>query len=182
MLLKTALRNLRKNPVMNTICLVQLTAVFLITAVMVSAMSIRYRTYEPVRDILESNGVYCVYNSACGAVKPGGVTVDIRDSIFSAEELRGYMQADSVITIQTATAIPNGFNGERTDESLYKPARPLFYNDELLSRYKPELESGRWISENSDELEIVIPKGMYGADIGDTIDFLIVQYFSRCRL
>ena len=175
MLLKTALRNLRKNPVMNTICLVQLTAVFLITAVMVSAMSIRYRTYEPVRDILESNGVYCVYNSACGAVKPGGVTVDIRDSIFSAEELRGYMQADSVITIQTATAIPNGFNGERTDESLYKHARPLFYNDELMSRYKPELESGRWISENSDELEIVIPKGMYGADIGDTIDFLIVQ-------
>lgn len=175
MLLKTALRNLRKNPVMNIICLVQLIAVFMITAVMVSAMSIRYRTYEPVRDILESNGLYCVYNEVCGAVKPGGATVDIRDSIFSADELREYMQADSVITIQIATAIPNGFNGERTDETLYKPARPLFYDDEILKRYKPELKKGRWISGDSDELEVVIPEGTYGADIGDTIDFLIVQ-------
>lgn len=175
MLLKTALRNLRKNPVMNIICLVQLIAVFMITAVMVSAMSIRYRTYEPVRDILESNGLYCVYSEICGAVKPGGATVDIRDSIFSADELREYMQADSVITIQIASAIPNGFNGERTDETLYKPARPLFYDDEILRRYKPELKRGRWISKDSDELEIVIPEGTYGADIGDTIDFLIVQ-------
>ena len=175
MLLKTALRNLRKNPVMNIICLVQLIAVFMITAVMVSAMSIRYRTYEPVRDILESNGLYCVYSEICGAVKPGGATVDIRDSIFSADELREYMQADSVITIQIASAIPNGFNGERTDETLYKPARPLFYDDEILRRYKPELKKGRWISGDSDELEVVIPEGTYGADIGDTIDFLIVQ-------
>lgn len=175
MLLKTALRNLQKNPVMNIICLIQLSAVFLITAVMVSAMSVRYRTYEPVRDILESNGVYCMYSPACGAVKPGGVTADIRDSIFSVEELREYLQADSVITIQTAAAIPCGFNGEETDINLYKPAHPLFYDDELLSRYKPELKSGRWISKDSDELEIVIPEGMYGADIGDTISFWIVQ-------
>ncbi|MGN1118758.1 MAG: hypothetical protein ACI4Q4_00270 [Oscillospiraceae bacterium] len=175
MLLKTALRNLQKNPVTNIICLIQLSAVFLITAVMVSAMSVRYRTYEPVRDILESNGVYCVYSLACGAVKPGGVTVDIRDSIFSVEELREYLQADSVITIQTAAVIPSAINGEETDINLYKPARPLFYDDELLSRYKPELKSGRWISEDSDELEIVIPEGMYGVDIGDTIDFWIVQ-------
>lgn len=175
MLLKTALRNLRRNPIMNTICLIQLTAVLLITAVMVSAMSIRYRTYEPVRDILESNGVYCVYAPACGAVKPGGVTVDIRDSIFSAEELCEFVQADRVITIQTASAIANGINGESIDTTLYKAARPLFYDDELMSRYKPELKSGRWISEDSDELEIVIPEGMYGANIGDTIDFVIVQ-------
>ena len=138
-------------------------------------MSVRYRTYEPVRDILESNGVYCMYSPACGAVKPGGVTADIRDSIFSVEELREYLQADSVITIQTAAAIPCGFNGEETDINLYKPAHPLFYDDELLSRYKPEIKSGRWISKDSDELEIVIPEGMYGADIGDTISFWIVQ-------
>lgn len=175
MLFKTALRNLRKNPVMNTICLIQLVAVLLITSVMVSAMSIRYRTYEPIRDILESDGVYCVYSQVCGAVKPGGVTVDIRDSIFSAEELREYVEADRAFTIQTASTLPNGFNGTAINETLYKPARPLFYDDELLSRYEPELKRGRWLSKDSDELEIVIPEGMYGADIGDTINFLIVQ-------
>lgn len=175
MLLKTALRNLRKNPVMNIICLVQLIAVFMITAVMVSAMSIRYRTYEPVRDILESNGLYCVYNQICGAVKPGGATVDIRDSIFSADELREYMQADKAMTIRIVTAFPNGFSFRTDENTTYKAARQLFYDDEILKRYKPELKRGRWISKDSDELEIVIPEGTYGADIGDTIDFLIVQ-------
>ena len=61
------------------------------------------------------------------------------------------------------------FNGEETDVSLYKPARPLLYNDKLLSRYRLELKSSRWISEDSDELVIVNSEGMYGADIGDTI-------------
>ncbi len=172
MLFKTALRNLRKNPIMNTICLIQLIAVLLITAVMVSALSVRYRTYEPVRDILESDGVYCIYDPVCGAVKPGGVTVDRSDSIFSAEELYKYTEADSVFTIQTVTVLPS-------DETLNKSARPLFYDDELLSRYKPELKSGRWLSKDSDELEIVIPEGMYGADVGDTIDLMMPQFNSQ---
>lgn len=173
MLLKTALRNLRRNPVMNIICLVQLIAVLLITAVMVSAMSVRYRTYEPVRDILESNGFYCAYSEAHGALKPGGV--NMKDTIYSAEELKSYTKADSVIKIRTASALPCGINGEEFDKFLYDPAIPLFYDDELMSRYKPELKSGRWVSENSDELEIVIPEGLYGAKIGDTVNFEVVQ-------
>ena len=76
------------------------------------------------------------------------------------------------------------FNGEETDVSLYKSVRPLFNNDELLSRYKPELKISRWISEDSDKLEIVIPEGMYGADIGDTILcrlMTLAGHYERCQ-
>lgn len=80
-LLKTALKNLKKNPVMNIICLMQLTAVFLITAVMVSTMSIRYRTYAPIKDLLESKGFYTVYDYGFfGAVKPGAISTQTRYS------------------------------------------------------------------------------------------------------
>lgn len=173
MLLKTALRNLFKNPIMNVICLLQLIAVFLITSVMVSAMYIRYITYYPIKDILESKGLYCVYSSICGATRPGGITADLRDSIFSADELREYMKADKVITIQTGTLI-------HTDSSFetivsQNTGRPLFYSDDLLKSYTPKLKSGRWVSNDSDELETVIPEGAFGAKIGDTINFILVQ-------
>lgn len=173
MLLKTALRNLKKNPVMNAMCFVQLAAVFLITAVMVSAMSVRYRTYNPVKDILESSGLYCMFNGNDGAVKPGG-ELHI-DGIFTVKELNRYMKADRIFSIQTQTAVPNGINGKSFATDTYTPAHAIYYDDELLRRYAPKLKRGRWISENASELEIVIPEGTYGADIGDTIDFIIVQ-------
>lgn len=173
MLIKTALRNLKKNPVMNAICFVQLVAVFLITAVMVSAMGIRYRTYNPVKDILESSGLYCMFNGNDGAVKPGG-ELHI-DGIFTAEEMNRYMKADRIFSIQTQTALPNGLNGKSFAVDTYTPAHTIFYDDELMSRYAPKLKRGRWISENADEIEIVIPEGTFGADIGDAISFIIVQ-------
>ena len=85
------------------------------------------------------------------------------------------MKADRIFSIQTQTALPNGINGKRFATDTYTPAHSIFYDDELLRRYAPKLKRGRWISENADEIEIVIPEGMYGADIGDTIDFIIVQ-------
>lgn len=173
MLLKTALRNLKRNPVMNIICLVQLVAVLLITAVMVSTMSVRYRTYNPVREILESNGIYCSYSSLNGALKPGGFNIE--DTIYSTEELKNYSGADKVITIRTALAQPCAINGGELDKLKYDTAFPLFYDNELLTKYKPELKDGRWIFENSNELEIVIPEGLYGAKIGDIFNFEIVQ-------
>lgn len=149
---------------MNVICLIQLIAVFLITAVMVSTLCIRYRTYNPVKSILERDGLYCMYTGTFGAVKPGGSYLEVADAINSAEELRGYMKADNVITIQTGyVQMSNGRDF----------ARPLFYDNEMIKRYSPQLKKGMWISPNSDELEIVIPEGMFDADVGDNVELLL---------
>lgn len=163
-LLKTALKNLRKNLVMNIICLMQLTAVFLITAVMVSTMCIRYTTYAPLKSFLESKGFYSIYDDTFfGAIKPGG---DFNiDAVFSFDELNEYMNADKAVIIRQN---PMLYNGET--------AITLFYDREIAERYTPALKRGRWVSPDADEVEIVITDGLYGLDIGDEAEVDIVQY------
>lgn len=163
-LLKTALKNLRKNLVMNIICLLQLTAVFLITAVMVSTMCIRYRTYTPLKNFLESKGFYSIYfEPFFGAIKPGGDFNN--DAVFSVDELSEYMNADKVVIIRRN---PMVYNGET--------AGTFFYDREIAERYTPALERGRWVSPDANELEIVITDGLFGLDVGDEAEAEILQY------
>lgn len=163
-LLKTALKNLKKNLVMNIICLLQLTAVFLITAVMVSTMCIRYTTYAPLKSFLESKGFYSIYNDMFfGVIKPGG---DFnKDAVFSFDELNEYMNADKAVIIRNN---PMLYNGET--------ASTLFYDREIAERYTPALKRGRWLSPDADELEVVITDGMFGLDVGDEAEAEIYQY------
>lgn len=166
MLLKTALRNMKKNPVMNIICLIQLTAVFLIAAVMVSAMSVRYRTYLPLKGLLEERGIFSQYHEFFrGAVKPGGDRET--DAIFSVEELCGYMGANRAVVIRSQTI-----------QSIedYSAARAFFYESELINARLPELRRGRWLSDSADEFEIVITEGLFGLDVGDETELYLGQY------
>lgn len=163
-LLKTALKNLRKKPAMNLICLLQLTAVFLITAVMISAMSIRYRTYTPIKSILESKGFFVTYLGAThGALKPNGDFDE--DVIFSSDGLLEYVNADKVLLIHKHTMFYQ-------DEA----AATYLYDRELIKRYTPELKRGRWISPDADEIEIVIPDGLFGADVGDELEVTLFNW------
>ena len=167
MLFKTALKNLKKSPVMNIICLLQLTAVFLIAAVMVSAMSVRYQTYTPLKRVLSERGIFSTYNfTSSGAVKPGGVS-DV-DMIFSTDELCGYMNADSAAVIREQIAVSQ----DRIDIAL-----AYIYDDETLRCWDPGIKRGRWLSANADELEIVISEGAYGLDVGDETELIFFQFF-----
>ena len=165
MLLKTALRNLKRSPVMNLICLIQLIAVFLIAAIMVSTMSVRYQTYAPLKKFLSDRGIFAFYNSInFGAVKPGG-TVN-NDAIFSTEVLREYMNAENAAAVKLNYA-------SYIDRKDYLNA--FFYDDELL-KWNPGIERGRWLSTDADEFEVVISEGVLGLDVGDEAEFLLTQY------
>lgn len=170
MLLKTAFKNLKKNPVMNIVCLLQLASIFLITAVMVSSLLVRYRKYLPVKDILELNGVFCEYPFISGAELPGTATGDRRGSVQTFEELRDFTGARDVFGIKCFFASHSSPSGELLLDDL--PAMSILYNDAFIDRYIPKLARGRWIDPDSDELEAVIPEGLYGADVGDVIDML----------
>lgn len=162
-LLKTALKNIRKNLVINIICLIQLTAVLLITAFMTSTMCIRYQTYSPLKNVLESKGFYAQYGSGiAGAVKPGGDPMS--DWLYSAEELCGYVNADSAVIIREQWL---------QYEAVGNVADTLFYGSDLIRRYSPGLKRGRWLSADPDELEMVIPDNFYGLDVGDDIEFTL---------
>ena len=163
MLLKTALKNLKRSPIMNMICLLQLTAVFLIAAVMTSTMSVRYRTYAPLEKYLSQRGIFAFYNSNLfGAVKPGG---DINnDAVFSVEELGRYMNAEKAVVVRLNYVV----SGEIINDIF-------IYDDETL-KWNPEIERGKWLSTNADELEIVISEGVFGLDVGDEAEFILPTY------
>ncbi len=160
---------------MNAICLLQLTAVFLIAAIMVSTMYVRYIKYEPVKELLESTGVYSHYLGRGGAVIPGGNEMDIVDSYFWTEDIREYMEAKSIVAIQYGWFTNEELheillNFIETDEELpHSSASGMFYDDFLIECYTPQLKSGRWIDPESDELEIVIVEGALGLNVGDTL-------------
>ncbi len=169
-LLKTALGNLKSSPTMNIINFIQLIAVFLVTAVMVSAISIRYRAYDPIKDILSSKGFYADFDPIDGARKPDGI--DMKDSIFSVEELNSYTNAESVICVKSIEAITIH------DYPDIKSSVPtlLFYDDELIRRCKPALKAGRWISSDPGQLEAVITDdNNFGWKLGDTLDLELSQ-------
>lgn len=166
MLLKTALKNLKKKPIMNLIYLIQLTAVFLIAAVMVSAMSVRYQTYSRMKYLLEERGIYADYMPTLfGALKPGGDPNT--DAVFSVNELCGYMGAQRASVIRQQAVL-------NMDQS--ETAEMMFYDDEMIRHWDPGIKRGRRISANADELEIVIPDGAFGLDVGDETELILGQY------
>lgn len=166
MLFKTALKNMKKSPLMNIICLLQLTAVFLIAAVMVSTMSVRYQTYAPLKKLLSEHGIFSTYQYFFfGAIKPGG-NYNV-DAIFSTDELCGYMNAENAVAVWEQTMAP---------EDSLTVAMTYFYDDELLRLWNPGIKRGRWLSNNTDELEIVINEGAFGLDVGDEAELLLYTY------
>lgn len=166
MLFKTALKNMKKNPVMNIICLIQLTAVFLIAAVMASSMSVRYQTYAPLKKILSERGIFSAYDLLhFGSLIPGGNPNT--DAVFSTDELCGYMNANSAVTIREQDIL---------SPDLREIASTYFYEDEMLWRWNPGIKRGRWLSADADELEIVIAEGAFGLDVGDEAELILIQY------
>ena len=168
-LFKTALKNFRKDPLMNIIVFLQLVAVLLVTVIMTSTISIRYRTYDPVKDILEGKGFYASFNGLYGANDSEKYDAVIgRAPPMTVDELNARMNAESAIYVRETYA-----STLRTYPNTKNNITPiLFYDNEMMSRYKPALKSGRWISPDADTLEVVITdENSFGWKLGDTILF-----------
>ena len=63
-LLKTAWNDFRKNSIVNIFIILQVAVSLIITAVMISAISVRSQYYTPFRDILTSNGIFIKFSSS----------------------------------------------------------------------------------------------------------------------
>lgn len=170
-LFKTAMRNFKKDPIMNIIAFVQLVAFFLVASVMISAISIRYVSYNAVKGFISQKGFYIVFDPMLGA---RDLSVDLLEGIFYSEDaLNARVHADSVVSVQIAEAA-----GLIDYPITSGTAIPIsFYDDELLSHCKPRLKSGRWIKQGSDKLEVVVTDN-YVIDwrVGDTLALVVVQY------
>lgn len=159
MIFKTALKTLRRNIGLNLLSVLQMSAVMLISAVMVSAICIRYQTYLPFQDYFESEGLFCKFSTPAH----DGDLYDLQSRITSADELKAHTSAESVLAAYEIIALVD--DGSENGEIPYA----LSYDAQIIERYQPKLKSGQWFSENPEMIEIVVSENDYGWNAGDVV-------------
>lgn len=146
---------LRKNPIMNLITILQLTVVFLLTAVMASSCWVRYQYYSPFSDCFKSKGFYVNWS-----LRP----TDSSNVCYDSNRIKAALpHVKEVISCHDAAILPS--------ENYLLDFIRLVYDDEIIERFVPELNEGKWLSLTSapDEIEAVITKNPYGWKVGDSI-------------
>lgn len=162
MLFRTALRNIRRSKLMSLLTVCEMTCAVVITLVMVSSVLARYRYYEPFRDMLRSDGLYCEFNGAANTDFYGENSQDgflANEDIF--EHLHSPEKIAAVNLVSCNVVMQNGL----CDVSNYS------YNDEIIRRFKPKLSAGRWLEESgkAERLECVVSANDMGWEVGSGI-------------
>lgn len=145
-IIKTALKNIRKDAVMNLFTMFEMVAVILLVIVMVSSMLIRYRYYTPFQDMFRSKGIYAEFSMAMDRNAPDGVSFSERS--LQDNEIFKYLSCPDIIAACNAAIV--SYEGETINNYCY--------NDEVIRCFTPEMAEGRWLNESraADHLEVVV--------------------------
>lgn len=167
MLIRTAFKTIRKNITMNIITILQIAAVFVIMAIMVSAVCIRYQCYTPFRDYFEGNGLLCKFSVEAYT----GNLYDVFDVVEDTDELMSYLNNPKKIAACHHISAYAEKNGQFYD------FKGLSYDDEIINQYTPELQSGRWISTSKETniIEAVVSENDYSWNVGDVIEIVMLN-------
>lgn len=166
-----ALKNLKKEIVVNLLNVVQLSAVIVIAVIMVSSVMMRYRYYAPFGDILRSNGILCSFTP------PANYDSEKQQDPFkyiADDELKNFLpDAEDVISCNNGPS----WLVDENDETIETDSAVILYDDDFIERFKPEIESGRWLNKSSDAdfIEGVVSENNLGIKVGDTVR---VAFFS----
>ena len=167
-LLKTAWNDFRKNSIVNIFIILQVAVSLIITAVMISAISVRSQYYTPFRDILTSNGIFIKFSSSPNY---DSSQMNIYDYLDNDDILQECPDADHIYACHSMFgSIDSLHNGESfTLQS---------YDDEFIKRYQPELTDGRWLTSDieSNQIEIVVSENDYGVKVGDVLSLTGINY------
>ena len=146
---RTALKNFWRTAAMSIMTILQTTATLVITAVMVSALSIAFHYYTPFQDYFEGNGLFVIFGYP-GANSDG-------NTLQSDEELMAQLDgsAESIIACH---------------HPIVNQVRCISYDDDVIRRYQPYLSAGRWLDPDADELEVVVSENDNGWKVGDLIE------------
>ena len=165
MLLKTALKNIRKSLVLNLVTCLQMTAAMVVTVILISSILIRYQYYTPLKSYFRANGIYGVFPN--NAEKDWDCGLDAQRWLDDAG-LKAELDGEQEVL---GSCNASCFSADAS--KLYSYG----YTDNLIRAFTPELESGRWLSaDNSGDLpEIVVSQNDQGWNTGDVIELIIDQ-------
>lgn len=161
MLIITAIKELKRHIIMNIITFIELTVSIILVCIMVSAVMIRYKYYEPFADMYSSSGIYCEFSQA----SVNGSNYTSMEELLGNDDIFPYLSSpEQIVSTNKVMAFP-------MIENENVPCYSYSYNDELINRYRPELSSGNWfkITKTDDMLNAVVSENEYGWKVGDTI-------------
>ena len=167
-LLKTAWNDFRKNSIVNIFIILQVAVSLIITAVMISAISVRSQYYTPFRDILTSNGIFIKFSSSPNY---DSSQMNIYDYLDNDDILQECPDADHIYACHSMFGSIDSFH---YGESFTLQS----YDDEFIKRYQPELTDGRWLTSDieSNQIEIVVSENDYGVKVGDVLSLTGINY------
>ena len=163
MLIKAALRSIRKNLLMNFFILLEMIAAISLSVIMTSSFMIRYRYYEPFKQELSSTGMFCEFG---GMANKNAFVEGIGNGIIHDDEILAELNgAQSVLSCNLVETYFEK-DGQKAEALCFS------YNDEVIKRFTPQLEIGRYlaVSDQADCIEAVITGDAYGWSVGDEID------------
>lgn len=163
MLLKFAVKNIKRSKLMSLLTVCEMTCAAVITLVMVSSVLIRYRYYAPFRDMFESKGLYCEFSSAANKDFYGE---NKAEDFLADDDILPYLHSPERIAACNIVSC-----GVMTDKGLLA-VNNFSYNDEVIRRFTPKLKSGRWLNESdkADCIECVVSKNEYGWENGSRVE------------
>ena len=161
MLWSTALKEIKRHFVMNLMIFLELSVTVILVSVMVTAVMIRYKYYAPFKDLYSSEGLYCEFTKAAST----GTAFTSMEEFLDGEDIFPYLSSpEMIVCSDSVMAFPMKEN-ENVQCKCYS------YNDELISRYTPELAEGEWfdISLSGNTIEAVISENENDWRVGDVI-------------
>ena len=158
---KTAWNDFKKNIVMNLFIILQVAVSLVITAVMISTISIRSQYYTPFKELFTSNGIFLKFTSS-----PNYDTTQmlLYDYLDNEDILHECSNADNVYSCYNIFGQINSLNNGECHQFQS-------YDDEFIEKYQPEFLQGRWLTteSTSNQIELVVSENDYGITVGDVL-------------
>lgn len=144
----------------NFLTVLQMVVVLCVSTVMISSVYIRYQYYLPFKDYFESNGIFVSYNNYANSDTENYALPTMMEAKDFLNELD---HTENMISCYGSML----FYPENYDCVF----RVISYDTEIIHRYQPKLQEGRWlhITNNSSRAEAVISENEYGWGVGDVI-------------
>lgn len=157
MIFRLALKELKRNHVINILCFFQITLIFVVTSAVLTTVLNKYERYKPFKNILDEKGVY----------------VDVLSLEFEDNELIYPAYDESNLTEKL---------GLKNVDSIYcmknlwidQDVNTCVLSDEYIEMYEPELKNGKWLTESEnlpdDVIPVVISENDDNINVGDIFE------------
>lgn len=150
MIFKLGLKELRRNIFINILCTLQLSVIFVVVIAMVSSVVSRFEKYLPFKEELNQKGVYLQVDQMIYE----NMEDNLKYPVYSKEVIKNDIGLTKVKNVFCFYDI-----WVRQESSV------IAYDNETISKYTPEMESGQWLSEKK-----ALPEGVIAGVISENND------------